>query len=65
MVHPKILSSLTHPHVILNPYDFLSSVEQKGRCLECLFPHNGNKWEVGLFSTENEKKEEEKKTPQK
>ncbi len=30
----KILSSYTHPHVVSNLYEFLSSGEQKGRYLE-------------------------------
>ena len=30
----KILSSYTHPHVVSNPYEFLSSAEQEGRYLE-------------------------------
>jgi len=36
IVHPKmkILSSLTHPHVVPNLYEFLSSAEHKGRYFE-------------------------------
>jgi len=30
----KVLSSYTHPHVVSNLYEFLSSAEQKGRYLE-------------------------------
>ncbi|MGL5597903.1 MAG: hypothetical protein ACRDDA_07235 [Aeromonas sp.] len=30
----KIVSSYTHPHVVSNLYEFLSSAEQKGRYLE-------------------------------
>ncbi len=31
--YPKMemLSLFTHPHVVPNPYDFLSSVKQKGK----------------------------------
>jgi len=36
IVHPKmkILSSFTHPQVVPNPNEFLSSVKQKLRYLE-------------------------------
>ncbi len=47
IVHPKVttLSSYTHPHVVPNLYDFLSSVKYKIRCFaECvlLFPIDFN-----------------------
>lgn len=46
IVQPEIkrMSSFTHLHAVPNPYDFLSSLEHKRRCLaECLsrsFPFN-------------------------
>jgi len=43
MVLPKIviLLSLTHPQVVFNLYEFLSSVEHKRRCFkECWWPNS-------------------------
>lgn len=36
IVHPKIIFSYTHLHIVPNLYDFLSPIEQRMRCLaEC------------------------------
>jgi len=37
LVHPKILSVFTHPHVVPNLYVFICSAEHKGRYLEECF----------------------------
>jgi len=42
----KIRSLFTHPHVISNLYDFLSSIEHKQKDSEDCFPCNYN--ELGL-----------------
>jgi len=34
LVHPNILSSFTHPQVVLDLHKLLSSVEHKGRYFE-------------------------------
>jgi len=42
----KILSTFTHPQVVTNLYEFLSSAEHKGRYTVCTKEVNGSK----LFS---------------
>ncbi len=47
-VHPKMLSMFTHLHVVLNAFDYFSSMQHKRRSLDecpcCMVPYNVNEW---------------------
>jgi len=59
-----MVSSFTHPYVVLKLYDYLSSVERKRRyfeiCLIYIFLSNGNQWSPKLFSYQHSLKYQKK-----
>ncbi len=58
----KKKSSFTHPHVILNMYDLLSSAEQKDDLETCLKSlGEENQWSAMLFEERISKKEKSHK----